>query len=91
MNDRCNLFIKIAGDWERNIDYLYDRLEHLKEIDSEFGLDISKPSRYRIGEYTSLAVVNNIFVENNGRLDLQNMLQKIKQAILLVDRLASDS
>ena len=90
-DNRCNLLIKVAGEWSGETAYLYDRLEYLYSIVSDFGLTISKPSRYRPGEYTSLAIIDGVFSNTNGNLDLENLLQKIKRSMLLVDKLASNS
>lgn len=89
--DKSNLFIKMSGKWERTTSYLYDRLYYLQNKASEFGLTISKPPRYRTGEYTSLAIVDNVFCEKNGELDLNLLINKIKQAMQLVDNVAANS
>ena len=89
--DRCDLYIKICGDWNREVSYLYGKLEHLQNICKDFGLTISKPVRYRPGEYTSLAIINDVFLESNGKLDLDNLFKKFDEAMKLVNELAHNS
>lgn len=87
--NKCNLYIKICGEWERSIEYLYEKLEILKSIAQKHDLTISKPSRYRIGEYTSLATIEDVFISDNNALDLCNLIDKMRTATLLVDELAN--
>ena len=89
--NKCNLFIKISGEWSHDSRYLYSKLHYLNEIEHKYNLSISKPSRFRPGEYTSLAVIKNSFKNDNGKLDLENLLNKIKNACSLVDELAKNS
>ena len=64
-----------------------------KEFDLTVGktnLDISKPAKYRIGEYTSVAIVHDVFRKTeDGRLDLENMMDKINKAMLLIDNVTA--
>jgi len=88
-NGKINLFIKICGSWDRKIDYLYKVLNLLKEKAEEFDLSISKPSRYGIGKYTSVAIIDNVFLEKgNGKLDLENLMSKINNAAELIECIA---
>lgn len=85
-NNKINLFIKICGKWERTLDDLYGILDFILKDAENINLDISKPAKYRIGEYTSVAIVNDVFIKTeNGKLDLENMMDKINKAILLID------
>ena len=88
-NGKINLFIKICGAWSGKLDYLYKVLNLLKEKAEKFHLSISKPSRYRIGEYTSVAIIDNVFLEKgNGELDLDNLMYKLNNASKLIDCIA---
>ena len=87
-SDRINLFIKIKGEWERSIDDLYYIFGVIKENSKDYNLDISKPSKYRVGEYTSVAIIDDVFIEKeNGGLDLNNLIKKINSAIELIDNI----
>ncbi len=88
-NDRVNLFVKITGEWERNLEVLYGVLELLEEKSSDYNICISKPAKYRIGEYTSVASINEVFVKKeNGELDLDNLIAKLEKAAKLIDCVA---
>lgn len=85
-NGKINLFIKICGKWKRNCDELNRMLELFMEETPDYNITISKPQRYRIGEYTSVAIVNDAFVKKeNGDLDLENLFEKIEKASDLID------
>ncbi len=87
--NRINLFIKICGKWERTIDYLYKVFNILQKESLQFNLILSKPQKFRIGNYTSVAIVNDVFKQKgNEDLDLENLKQKIKNTIDLVDFVA---
>ena len=89
-NDRINLFIKICGKWDRTLDDLYGILDLILKESEKLGLEISKPAKYRIGEYTSVAIVNDVFVKTeNEKLDLEKMMNKINNAILLIDNVTA--
>ena len=56
-NNKVNLFIKLCGEWNGKVSYLYDRLNFLKTNMEKFDLVIEKPAVYRPGEYTSVAII----------------------------------
>ena len=86
--NRISLFIKICGDWERSIDDLYYIFEVIKEKSEDYNLNISKPPRYRIGEYTSVAIIEDAFIKKeNGELDLENLINKINAATELINNI----
>ena len=88
--NKINLFIKICGKWDLTLDDLYGILDFILKDAENINLDISKPTKYRIGEYTSVAIVNDVFIKTgNGKLDLENMLDKINKAILLIDNVTA--
>ena len=89
--DKINLFIKICGKWERTTDALYDIFGLIQEKSSDRGLNISKPARYRCGEYTSVAIVKDVFVKKeNGDLDLENLINKLNNAADLIDTVTAE-
>ena len=89
-NDRINLFIKICGKWDRSLDDLYGILDLILKESEKLGLEISKSAKYRIGEYTSVAIVNDVFVKKeNETLHLKKMMNKINNAILLIDNVTA--
>jgi len=90
-DNKCSLFIKLCGEWDHTTDYLYDKLSFIKQIENKYDLTSMKPSRYRPGEYTSVATIKDVFVNKEGKLDLDNLLTKIRKAMLLVDELAKNS
>lgn len=90
-NDKVNLFVKICGEWRRDVDYLYEVLHFLIKISPKYNLKISKPSRYKVGEYTSVAIIEDVFVETEGKkLDLQNLMEKIFRSEELINELAEN-
>lgn len=85
-SDKINLFVKICGKWNSTLDDLYDILHLIQHNAKPLNLEIYKPEKYRIGEYTSVAIVNDVFIKKeNGNLDLENMMDKINKAIILID------
>jgi len=45
---------------------LYGILDLILKESEKLGLEISKPAKYRIGEYTSVAIVNDVFVKTEN-------------------------
>lgn len=89
--DKINLFIKICGEWERTTDTLYYIFDLIQEKSREFDLNISKPARYKCGEYTSVAIVNDVFIKKkNGDLDLKNLIDKLNRATELINSITSE-
>lgn len=89
--DVCRLVIKIAGPWDGTTDYLYDRLNYLQTESSKYGLSITKPARYRVGDYTTLAVVDDAFKIVDDKIDVIHLLKVIHSALALVDDIARNS
>jgi hypothetical protein len=68
------LVIKI-GDWQPDTSTLYYILEHLQSIASNHGLTLAKPYRYRTGETSTLAIVDNAFpIDSEGKFDLDKFV-----------------
>ena len=85
LND-IKLFIKIKGDWDGDLNFLYELLHILINEGKKLNLSITKPARYRIGEFTSVAIINDVFIEDkNGKLDLNNLQDKFNTAIDLIN------
>lgn len=90
LND-IKLFIKIKGPWTGGIDYLYFLLKKIIQKGKEYNLTIKKPARYRIGSFTSVAIIDNVFLqEKNGKLDLINLENKFNSAIDLIYSVTKD-
>ncbi|MBQ2208007.1 MAG: hypothetical protein II413_12505 [Treponema sp.] len=45
---------------------MYGILDLILKESEKLGLEISKPAKYRIGEYTSVAIVNDVFVKTGN-------------------------
>lgn len=86
---KINLYIRIGGQWNKTTDYLYKVLGLLKEESKKINLEIEKPPRYSAGEYSSIAIVKDVFkADVNGNLDLDNILKKLKDSEKLIDKVA---
>lgn len=89
LNGKINLFIRIGREWERNIASLYRIFSVINDNSKKTDLIISKPAKYRVGEYTSVAIVNDVFVKKeNGDLDLENLIKKLNTTMDLIDSVA---
>lgn len=88
-NGKINLFIKICKEWERNLNSLYNIFKVIQDNSQKTDLSISKPAKYQIGKYTSVAIVNDVFVKKeNEDLDLENLIKKLETAIALINSVA---
>ena len=64
------LILKVS-EWKPSTDLLYEILEKIKPFALNNGISINKPDKYRSGETSTLAVVENAFtVDKNGNLEL---------------------
>ena len=91
-NNKVNLFIKLCGEWNEKVSYLYDRLSFLKDNMKDYDLTVEKPAVYRPGKYTSVAIIKSVFLEKeDGLLDLENLLLKINKAEKLLELLCENS
>ena len=85
------LFIKIKGDWNGELNFLYELLYILINEGKKLNLSITKPARYRIGEFTSVAIINDVFIKDkNGKLDFKNLQDKFNTAINLINTVVLD-
>lgn len=85
------LFVKIKGDWNKNINFLYKLLNILIKEGQNLNLSITKPAKYRIGNFTSVAIINDVFTKDkNGKLDLKNLQDKFNTSIDLINSVVED-
>jgi hypothetical protein len=71
------LILKI-GDWEPNTNLLYKILGEMKPFAQKNGLSIIKPDKYRAGETSTLAVVENAFlIDNEGMLEMKKFVETL--------------
>lgn len=72
------LVVKI-GDWEPDISTMYYIFEQLQTIAPNYGLTLSKPNRYRTGETSTLAIVNNAFpTDSEGKFDIDKFVTSLR-------------
>jgi len=84
------LVIKIA-DWEKNTDTLYRVLDEIEPIAKKNRLYITKPDRYRAGETSTLAIVQNAFQsDSNGNFDFTAFLTTLKQLEKTLDEYTNE-
>lgn len=84
------LIVKI-GDWEQSVDILYSVLSELQKIANHNGLNLIKPDRYRTGETSTLAIVENAFQANpDGTFDIDNFHQILKKLEKTLDTHSTD-
>ena len=73
------LVIKI-DDWEPNIDTMYSALSKLHSDAKDIGLSIIKPDRFRAGETSTLAIVENAFpVNSDGNIEITEFTKTLKK------------
>jgi PD-(D/E)XK nuclease superfamily len=73
------LVIKI-GSWKPNAETLYKLLEEIKPFATSNNLAIEKPSRFKAGTTSTLAIIQNAFLVNSdGSLDLDHFIKTLKQ------------
>lgn len=79
------LVIKIS-DWEVNTSTLYSILQELKPHAEKCGLTLSKPDRYRAGETSTLAIIQNAFsVDSEGNINIEQFIQVLKNLETAID------
>lgn len=84
------LVLKIS-EWEPSIDLLYEILEEMQPIAKENGLSIIKPNKYRRGETTTLAIVENAFVvDDKGNLELEKFIETLKALEKTIDEYCNE-
>lgn len=79
------LVIKIA-DWEPSTETLYELLDEMKPYAVKNGISIVKPDKYRAGETSTLAIVENAFtVDSEGNLELDKFIKTLKALEITID------
>jgi hypothetical protein len=79
------LVIKIA-DWEPSTETLYELLNEIKPYAVKNGISIVKPDKYRAGETSTLAIVENAFpVDSEGNLELDKFINTLKALEITID------
>jgi hypothetical protein len=79
------------GDWEPNTSTLYQILSELQPYSKKNGLTIRKPDKYRAGETSTLAIVENVFkVDSVGNIDLDQFIVTLKNIETMLDEYSTD-
>lgn len=85
------LVIKIA-DWEPSTETLYELLNEIKPFAEKNGLSIVKPDKYRAGETSTLAIIENAFtVDNVGDLELEKFIETLKALEKTIDEYCEEN
>jgi hypothetical protein len=83
------LVIKIS-EWDQNTEILYKILNEIKSIAEKNGLSISKPERYRVGETSTVAIIQHAFQsEDNNNFDFNDFLMTLKKLEKTLDEYKS--
>jgi hypothetical protein len=78
IENSIKLVVKI-GDWEPDISTLYYIFEQLQTIAPNHGLTLSKPNRYRTGETSTLAIVDNAFpTDSEGKFYIDKFVTTLR-------------
>lgn len=84
------LVVKI-GDWDQSIDTLYSVLSDLQNTAQINGLSLVKPDKYRTGETSTLAIVENAFQSSpDGTFDIDKFHQILKKLEIILDTHSTD-
>lgn len=84
------LIVKI-GDWEQSVNTLYSVLAELQKIAEQYGMILIKPDRYRTGETSTLAIVENAFQTNpDGIFDVEIFFKTLKTLEKILDTHSTD-
>lgn len=84
------LIVKI-DDWEQSVDTLYSVLSELQIIAKQYGLNLIKPDRYRTGETSTVAIVENAFQTNSdGTFNIENFHKTLKILEKILDTHSTD-
>lgn len=82
--------IKI-GDWKPNTNTLYQILSDIQPYAKKYGLTITKPNKYKAGETSTLAIIQNTFLlDSNGDFNLDLFIQTLKKIEKTLDEFTSD-
>ena len=79
------------GDWKPNTSTLYQILSDLQPYSKKYGLTVNKPNKFRAGETSTLAIIQNAFtVDSDGNLDLNQFVATLKNIENMLNDYSSD-
>jgi hypothetical protein len=79
------------GEWEPNTSTLYQILSDLQPYSKKYGLTVTKPDKFRAGESSTLAIIQNAFkVDSDGNLDLDQFVVTLKNIENMLNDYSSD-
>lgn len=85
VNGDMKLTIKI-DDWDKQVDTLRDTLNKLSKIAKNHGVELEKPARFKVGEYSTVAIVKNAFKANaDETFDFDAFVQTLKTTEKIID------
>lgn len=85
INNDIQVNIRI-GSWQQNIDTLNRICSELREIAPQYGLQVVKPSKYRLGNTSTLAnVANAIPLSSTNIIDIQQFIINLRNLEALLD------
>jgi hypothetical protein len=80
-----------VGDWEPKTSMLYQILSDLQPYSKKHGLTIKKPDKYRAGETSTLAIIQDAFkVDNEGNINFDQFIVTLKNIEQMLDEYSSD-
>lgn len=102
--EECSIYIQIenafeygiklilkVSDWEPSTDLLYEILGEMKPFALKNGLSIVKPDKYRAGETSTLAIVENAFtVDKDGNLEIEKFVERLKALEKTIDEYCNE-
>jgi len=84
------LVVKITY-WEQSVDTLRSVFAELQITAKQYGITIKKPDRYRTGETSTLAIVENAFqTTSDGTFDVENFHKTLKLLEKILDTHSTD-
>lgn len=85
VGSEIRLVVKI-NEWEKSVNILYAVCNDLCAIGQEYGLDIKKPHRFKTGEYSTVAIVQNAFsCKTDGTFNFEGFLTILKALESTID------
>ncbi len=91
VGNKINLYIRICGEWNKTTNYLYKVYDLIKEKSKGKEIEITKPSRFKPGAYSSIAMIKNVFkTDQNGKLDLSFLMKSLKISEKIIEEVAKE-
>ncbi|MFA5480051.1 MAG: PD-(D/E)XK nuclease family protein [Candidatus Muiribacteriota bacterium] len=89
LNGKAQLVLKVA-DNNMTTQKLYEILDLIKKLNSNNGLNIKKPEKYRAGRCSTLAIIDEKIGENIEDVDkiIESFILKYKKGIDFIENLA---